>query len=205
MSQPVINRRDMVKPVGIIALLCALLFLVAIISMNVGKMNLSTFEVLQVLADKGTDQQRLIVFELRLPRIVLSILVGVGMSISGCVMQSLLKNDLANPGTLGISSGSGLFVLLYITIFAANGLISPFLLPLLAFVGGITAALLIFLFAYRKGKELSPSGLILTGVAMSGGYGALSLMITLGLDKNSMILPCAGKSEICGETIGSIL
>ncbi|WP_195575266.1 FecCD family ABC transporter permease [Paenibacillus sp. 1001270B_150601_E10] len=173
----------MVKPVGMIVLLCALLFLVAIISMNVGKMNLSAFEVLQVLTGKGTDQQRLIVYELRLPRIVLSILVGVGMSISGCVMQSLLKNDLASPGTLGISSGSGLFVLLYITIFAANGLISPVLLPLLAFVGGITAALLIFMFAYRKGRELSPSGLILTGVAMGSGYGALSLMITLGLDK----------------------
>nr|WP_238533409.1 iron ABC transporter permease [Paenibacillus terrae] len=84
----------------------------------------------------------LIVFDFRLPRIVLGILVGIGMAISGCIMQSLLKNDMASPGPLGISSGSD-----------------------------------------RRGKEISPTGLILTGVAMGSGYFALSLMITLKLDE----------------------
>ncbi|MCM3337825.1 iron ABC transporter permease [Paenibacillus sp. MER TA 81-3] len=183
MTQPVSKRSALVRPIGVILLLSVLVFIVAVISMNVGRLNLSPIEVLQVIIGQGTEKQNLIVFDLRLPRIALAILVGMGMSISGCVMQGLLKNDLASPGTLGISSGSGLFVLLYITVFAANGLLSPLLLPLLAFVGGITAAMLIFALAYRKGRELSPTGLILTGVAMGSGYGALSLVITLGLDQ----------------------
>ncbi|KAF6561287.1 iron ABC transporter permease [Paenibacillus sp. EKM202P] len=160
-----------------------LTLLVAVLSMNVGKMNLSPLEVFKVIIGEGTNKQNLIVFEFRLPRIVLSVLVGIGMGISGCIMQSLLKNDMASPGTLGISSGSGLFVLLYITLFASEGLLSPIILPGLAFAGRLTAAFLIFMFAFRRGRDISPTGLILTGVAMGSGYSALSLILTLRLDK----------------------
>ncbi|MDY8023442.1 iron ABC transporter permease [Paenibacillus polymyxa] len=172
-----------IRGISIILLLVVLTLLVAVLSMNVGKMNLSPLEVLKVIIGEGTSKQNLIVFDFRLPRIVLSILVGVGMGISGCIMQSLLKNDMASPGTLGISSGSGLFVLMYITLFASEGLLSPILLPGLAFAGGLTAAFLIFMFAFRRGRDISPTGLILTGVAMGSGYSALSLMLTLRLDK----------------------
>jgi iron complex transport system permease protein len=171
------------RGISIILLLTVLTLLVAILSMNVGKMNLSPLEVFKVIIGEGTSKQNLIVFEFRLPRIVLSVLVGIGMGISGCIMQSLLKNDMASPGTLGISSGSGLFVLLYITLFASEGLLSPIILPGLAFAGGLTAAFLIFMFAFRRGRDISPTGLILTGVAMGSGYSALSLLLTLRLDK----------------------
>ncbi|URJ52055.1 FecCD family ABC transporter permease [Paenibacillus polymyxa] len=171
------------RGIGIILLLVVLTLLVAVLSMNVGKMNLTPLEVFKVIIGEGTSKQNLIVFDFRLPRIVLSILVGIGMGISGCIMQSLLKNDMASPGTLGISSGSGLFVLMYITLFASEGLLSPILLPGLAFAGGLTAAFLIFMFAFRRGRDISPTGLILTGVAMGSGYSALSLMLTLRLDK----------------------
>ncbi|KAF6625162.1 iron ABC transporter permease [Paenibacillus sp. EKM208P] len=171
------------RGISIILLLVVLTLLVAVLSMNVGKMNLSPLEVFKVIIGEGTSKQNLIVFDFRLPRIVLSILVGIGMGISGCIMQSLLKNDMASPGTLGISSGSGLFVLMYITLFASEGLLSPILLPGLAFAGGLTAAFLIFMFAFRRGRDISPTGLILTGVAMGSGYSALSLMLTLQLDK----------------------
>ncbi|WP_328802616.1 iron ABC transporter permease [Paenibacillus sp. LX16] len=171
------------RGISIILLLVVLTLLVAVLSMNVGKMNLSPLEVFKVIMGEGTSKQNLIVFDFRLPRIVLSILVGIGMGISGCIMQSLLKNDMASPGTLGISSGSGLFVLMYITLFASEGLLSPILLPGLAFAGGLTAAFLIFMFAFRRGRDISPTGLILTGVAMGSGYSALSLMLTLRLDK----------------------
>ncbi|MEJ3721236.1 iron ABC transporter permease [Paenibacillus polymyxa] len=171
------------RGISIILVLTMLTLLVAVLSMNVGKMNLSPLEVFKVIIGEGTNKQNLIVFEFRLPRIVLSVLVGIGMGISGCIMQSLLKNDMASPGTLGISSGSGLFVLLYITLFASEGLLSPIILPGLAFAGGLTAAFLIFMFAFRRERDISPTGLILTGVAMGSGYSALSLILTLRLDK----------------------
>lgn len=169
-----------------ILLLTIILLVVAVISVNSGKMNLSPSDVFNVLIGRGTDKQNLIVYNFRLPRIVLTMLVGIGMGTAGCVMQSLLRNDMASPGTLGISSGSGLFVLLFIVIFKVDSVSSAIALPLLAFVGGMTAAILIFLLSYRRGKSISPTGLILTGVAVGSGYSAVTMMLTLKLDEKQM-------------------
>ncbi len=172
--------------INVILIMLVLMLIIAVISINSGKMNLSPMEVLNVILGKGTDRENLIVFEFRLPRIILAILVGIGMGISGCIMQSLLRNDMASPGTLGISSGSGLFVLIFVVFIASKGSYSAITLPLLAFIGGLTAAALIYLLSYRKGKDISPTGLILTGVALSSGYGAVTTLLTLKLDQNQM-------------------
>ncbi|MEW9096030.1 MAG: iron ABC transporter permease [Clostridiaceae bacterium] len=178
------KRKSLLKNITIILVLCLLLLISIIISMNLGKMNLSPYEVLNVILGKGTAKQNLIVFEFRLPRIVLSILVGVGMAISGCILQALFKNDLADPGILGISSGSGLFMLIYISIFSVNGISSAIALPALSFVGGMLAAILIYILSYKANSDISPTRLVLTGVAMNTGFGAMSLFITLKLDRN---------------------
>lgn len=183
MSKP---RYTLKRGLIVLALLAILIMVLAVVSVNSGKMNLAPMDVLNVLLGKGTDKQNLIVFEFRLPRIVLSILVGLGMGAAGVVMQSLLRNDMASPGTLGISSGSGLFVLLFVVYISSMGAGSFIALPLLAFVGGLLAAGLIFLLAYRPGREISPIGLILTGVALGSGYGALTTFLTLKLDDAQM-------------------
>ena len=170
----------------ILLFMTVLMVLVAIISINSGKMNLTPAEVMSVILGKGTPKQNLIIMEFRLPRIILAVCVGIGMGISGCIMQSLLRNDMASPGTLGISSGSGLFVLIFVVIFSAKSNSSAILMPVLSFVGGMTAAGLIFLLSYRKNKDISPTGLILTGVALGSGYGALTTLLTLKLDQNQM-------------------
>lgn len=175
-------KRNLLMIVGLIMLT----LVIAIISINSGKMNLTPREVLAVIMGKGTAQQALIVYEFRLPRIVLAILVGIGMGVSGTIMQSLLRNDMASPGTLGISSGSGLFVLIYIGLFTTKGISSAFAIPIVAFIGGIVSALIIFLLSYNRGREISPTGLILTGVAVSSGYSALTTLISLKLDERQM-------------------
>ncbi|MFB9274459.1 FecCD family ABC transporter permease [Cohnella cellulosilytica] len=180
------QRYTMRRGMAVISLLFFLIVLFAAIGMNSGKMNLSPLEVWDVLLGNGTEKQNLIVLTLRLPRIVLSILVGLGMGAAGVVMQSLLRNDMASPGTLGISSGSGLFVLVFVVYLAPMGARSFVILPLLAFVGGLMAAALIFLLSYRRGREVSPIGLILTGVALGSGYGALTTFLTLKLDDSQM-------------------
>lgn len=177
------QRYTLGKGVFTLLILFILIVTVSIFSINFGKMNLSPEAVVNVLLGRGTEAQNLIVFQFRMPRIVLSILVGMGMGVSGCIMQSLLKNDMASPGTLGISSGSGLFMLIFVAVFSVKGYSSRFMLPIMSFLGGVSAALLIFILSYRKGKNISPTGLILTGVAMSSGYGALSLLLTLKLDR----------------------
>jgi len=168
------------------AALVALILIMSILSLNSGKMSLSPLDVMSVFLGDGTDKQHVIVFDFRLPRIVLSLLVGLGMGASGVVMQSLLRNDMASPGTLGISSGAGLFVLIFVVYIASLGTSSFIVLPLLAFIGGLLAAGLIFLLAYRRRRAISPIGLILTGVALGSGYGAVTTFLTLKLDDTQM-------------------
>jgi len=156
----------------------------AILSMNLGKMGLSPLDIFNTLLGQGTENQRLVLFEFRLPRIVLAILVGIGMAASGTVLQGLLRNDLADPGILGISAGAGLMVLSYISVAGIGGISSAIMLPFLAFIGGLLAAFLIYLFAYRKNAFPSPTRLILTGVAINVGLGAVSLFLTLKLDES---------------------
>ncbi|MFE4711591.1 FecCD family ABC transporter permease [Paenibacillus sp. NPDC056722] len=162
--------------------LLILLIVGAILSLNMGKMSLNPLEVFQVLIGQGPEEHHLVVYKFRLPRIVLAILVGFGMALAGAVMQALLRNDLADPGMLGISSGSGLMVLLIISTVGIQGATTAFLLPSMAFVGGLLAAALIYVLAYRKHRMISSTRLVLTGVAINVGLSALTLFLTLKLD-----------------------
>jgi iron complex transport system permease protein len=167
-----------------ISLLSLIILLIAgaILSLNLGKMSLNPSEVFQVLLGRGPEEHHLVVFKFRLPRIVLAILVGFGMALAGAVMQALLRNDLADPGMLGISSGSGLMVLLIISTIGIQGAGLSFLLPSMAFVGGLLAAALIYVLAYRKHRMISSTRLVMTGVAINVGLSALTLFLTLKLD-----------------------
>lgn len=162
--------------------LLLLLIAGAILSLNMGKMSLNPFEVFQVLLGQGSEEHHLVVYKFRLPRIVLAMLVGFGMALAGAVMQALLRNDLADPGILGISSGSGLMVLLIISTVSLQGTAIALLLPFMAFVGGLLAAILIYVLSYRKHSLISSTRLVLTGVAINVGLSALTLFLTLKLD-----------------------
>lgn len=162
--------------------LIILLIAGAILSLNMGKVSLNPLEVFQVLLGQGPEEHNLVVYKFRLPRIVLAILVGFGMALAGAVMQALLRNDLADPGMLGISSGSGLMVLLIISTVSIQGTAITLLLPSMAFLGGLLAAALIYILAYRKRRMISSTRLVLTGVAINMGFSALSLFLTLKLD-----------------------
>ncbi|MEY8353937.1 iron ABC transporter permease [Lachnospiraceae bacterium 54-53] len=133
---------------------CALLLVISfIISMNTGYTRLSPFDTLHTLFGGGTDKEKLILFDFRLPRIVISMLVGAGLALSGCIIQGISKNPLADPGLLGIHAGAG------ITAAAIYGL------------------------AFKKGEGIAPMRLILTGVAVQAGISALTTVLAVKLDE----------------------
>ncbi|QQK78299.1 iron ABC transporter permease [Salicibibacter cibarius] len=150
-----------------------------ILSVNWGQLRLTPFEVLRTLIGDGTNQQELVLFEFRMPRIVLAVLVGAGLGLSGAILQGISRNDLSDPGILGISSGASLAIVMYITFHPLSGGTSPYILPFLAFIGAGVTAVLIYVLSYRKGTGLSPTRLILTGIAVGMGLSAVSIVYTL--------------------------
>ncbi len=108
------------------------------------------------------------VYDLRFPRIMISMLAGAAIAVSGVLFQAVLKNPLADPGIIGISSGAG-FVAVLITAYAPTLF---FLTPLFAFLGGVAAFLTVYLLSWKGG--LSPLRIILTGVAVNTLFTGLS-------------------------------
>lgn len=119
-----------------------------------------------------------IVWDLRLPRIVLALLVGGGLSIIGVAMQTLVRNPLAEPYILGISSGATAGASLFYLGFLPPIVSRALSMPVAAFLGGLFSITLVYLVA-RKGPTLSVTRLLLAGVAMSALMAALTSFVTL--------------------------
>ena len=171
-----------IREVSILSALAVLIVIIFIISMNTGFMRLSPLEVLHTLLGEGSKQQKLILFDFRLPRIVISLLIGAGFAVSGSILQGLSRNALAEPSTLGINAGAGFAVLIFISFVPATTAAPIFVLPLLALAGAALTATLIYFLSYRRADGLSPTRLILIGIAVGAGIYAFQLILSLRLD-----------------------
>ncbi len=148
-------------------LMGAMLVATALIAANLGAMRLS----LAVLWQSQDEALRHIWLNIRLPRVLLAILVGGALALSGCVMQGLFRNPLADPGLLGISSGAALFVGLAIVFPIALPAILALYVPMFAaFIGSLVVTFIIFLLS-RQGNN-SLARLLLVGIAINALCGA---------------------------------
>ncbi|MEK8128078.1 iron ABC transporter permease [Paenibacillus filicis] len=178
------ERNKRIRVTTIFAVLAALIVLVFILSMNTGSIKLTPTEVFKTLFGSGTAKQHLILFEFRLPRIVISVLIGAGLAVSGCILQGLTRNALADPGILGINAGAGLMVVLFIMFFPSDKASPIFFLPFLALLGAGATAAIIFALSYVKHKGISPIRMVLSGIAVAAGIAAAMIILTIKLDPN---------------------
>ncbi|OUS73061.1 iron ABC transporter permease [Paenibacillus sp. MY03] len=177
-----IEKKRRSRSILVMSILAVLIFTTFIISMNTGVIKLTPKELFMTLFGQGTDRQELVLFQFRLPRIVISMLIGAGLALSGCIMQGITRNALADPGLLGINAGAGLVVMLYVSYFPTTANVPVFFLPMLAFGGAALTAFLIYVLAYKKHEGIMPTRLILTGVAVAAGISAAMIVLTLRLN-----------------------
>ena len=159
-----------------------LILFTILISLQLGSFSIKPWEVIQTLLGQGTRKQEIVLFSMRLPRIVMAILVGTALAVSGAILQSITKNDLADPGIMGISSGAALAVVMYIYFMNGNvydgvSNLTIWTMPVVAFFGSILGAVLIYLFAWKKG--INPTRLILIGIGINSAFQALMIIFQL--------------------------
>lgn len=167
------------------ALIGAILIAIYIHITN-GTFDMSVKDIVTTLLRMNpTNDFDLVIFEFRLPRIVIAALVGLGLGIAGTVVQGITRNGLADPGILGINAGAGASIVIFMFFFqmelavsGSSNWLSIIIMPIFGFVGGLIAAILIYIFSWTNGK-LDTQRLILSGIAISTGFGALSLYISL--------------------------
>lgn len=162
-------------------------------SLLFGPVNLSLGELWAALQAKGDPVDQIILWQLRLPRTVLALLVGGMLGLAGAVLQGYLRNPLAEPSVLGVSNAAalGAVIALYFGLAERN----DFFLPLLSVAGGLAALALLFGLAARRETILS---LILGGIAIGTLAGA-AISLALNLSPN----PFAAM-EITSWLLGSL-
>ncbi len=145
-----------------------ILFVVAsfLLSLRVGSLRLSLAQLLEALVNHGPAVNRQIVMNIRLPRNIAAALVGICLSISGAILQGVMRNPLAAPNLIGVTAGGGLAAMIVMIVLPQ---LFALLIPA-AFLGALSATLAIYLLAWRRG--VTPLRLILAGIAVSSLLGA---------------------------------
>lgn len=175
--------------ITVITILLLLILGTSYLHLTNGVFDMSVMDVLKTLLRiEPNPKFDLVIFEFRLPRIVIAALVGVGLGMAGVVLQGITRNGLADPGILGINAGAGAAVVIFMFFFQLrvvtadiSSWLSILMMPIFGFVGGTMAAALIFSFAMKNG-HLDMQRLILTGIAINSGFGALSLFLSLKMN-----------------------
>jgi len=155
--------------------LIAITLLLGIYAVSKGAYELSLIHVVQGFLGKAQGNPHLVVWNIRMPRIVAAIAAGWGLALSGLLIQSLLRNPLGSPSTLGISQGAAFGAVVGIILFNSGSVYRLYSVTLFAFLGAMTATWVILLLA--KLKQLSSEAIILAGVALSSLFHSGTVLI----------------------------
>lgn len=143
------------------------------LSLTKGASVITVSQIIDILLHPGTDPQSQIIWNIRMPRTIVAALVGINLALSGAILQAVMRNPLADPHIIGISSGAGLTGVVIMILFPSlEYLITP-----AAFIGAMLAAVCIYILAWKNG--IKPVRIILAGVAVSAflSAGISGLMI----------------------------
>ncbi|KGX90860.1 corrinoid ABC transporter permease [Pontibacillus halophilus JSM 076056 = DSM 19796] len=170
-----------------------------LISISVGTVHVPISTIITILVEKGLPflsftkdyevMYESIVFDIRLPRVILAALVGSALAVSGVAFQGLLRNPLADPYVLGVSSGASVGAVFVLFVGLTIPFLGSFTLPLVSIGAAIISVLAVLAFANLVDRSLSLETLILTGIIFSSFLGSfISLMIALTGDELRQII-----------------
>lgn len=179
MIEPAKRRRQQL----IFAILLGVMLLVITLSMTTGDFKMSIGQFFNTLIGRGSDLDNMVLFEFRMPRLIVTLLSGAALAVSGALLQSITKNPLADPGIIGINAGSGFVIVLLIMFLPVDSDSFVYVLPIFSMIGGLLSAFIIFLLSYKKGEGINPVRMILMGVGLATAFTGAAMMMTTTFNK----------------------
>lgn len=170
------KNRTMGRSIILIALAC-MAILALIISMIYGAVEISLSTIIHtIMTDTIRTTEEMVIWNIRLPRNIVAALVGASLAVSGAILQAVMKNPLADPQIVGVSSGAGLAGIIVLILFPSY----EYIVPMVAFLGALSASILVYALAWKNG--IRPTRIILAGVAVSAflGSGISALLVFYG-------------------------
>ncbi|WP_256760510.1 iron chelate uptake ABC transporter family permease subunit [Cohnella sp. WQ 127256] len=167
-----------------------------LLSTSLGDMRIHPLDVVRAMFGSGTEEHRLVVQTLRLPRIIAAFLVGAALAVAGSILQGIIRNPLASPDIIGITSGASLAAVAFISYLA--GSVSIVWLPVAAMVGAGVTSILIYWLAWKKG--VTPIRLVLVGIGMNFLLGSITKVM---LVKNPIFTSSQAYVWLTGTVYGT--
>lgn len=161
----------------ILLVLVAVLAAIMMISLGSGTTKVGFWRLLATFLGDGTNSEKFAVLRLRMPRVLIGCLVGMGLALSGAILQGMVRNPLASPDIIGVSSGASIMAVLFITVLRDAWGLSIQFLPLFAFTGAILVVAIMYGLAWKGG--VSPFRLILIGFGVTALIGSVQTILML--------------------------
>lgn len=209
-AAPLLDRRVLARRMTWI--LVAVLVIVSLTSLTMGASGASVTRLMSdLIAGRAVEQlDQIVLWDIRLPRLMMGMLVGAGLAVSGVVMQGLFRNPLADPGIVGVGAGAALGAVSAIVLggllpVAIRDWAGSWLIILSAFLGGWGSTLILYRVATRRGQT-SVATMLLAGIALGALAGAVGgILVYMADDRQLRDLTFWGMGSLAGATWSKVL
>lgn len=167
-----IQRYKVARWTIILAILVLALFVTIVACLSIGVISIPLNQVITVLLGGGSETERFVIINLRLPRIILAAIVGASLAIAGATMQGLFRNPMASPSVLGISSGAAFGASLAIVL-GISWTSGAFAIPAMAFIFSFVTLFLVYAVSRNRSGYVPVETLLLAGIAIGSLFSAL--------------------------------
>lgn len=178
--------RFLLKQPLAVSVLILLTLATVVISVGIGASPVSYSRIIPTVFGHGTFEDQFVLFSIRLPRILITLLAGMALALSGAILQGITRNELADPGIIGINSGAGVGVTVFFIFAPANVESFVYMIPLMAFAGALITAVLIYVFSYTRREGVQPIRLVITGVGFSLALSGVMIVLISSVDRTKV-------------------
>lgn len=170
----------------VVSLLMLLILATIVIGIGIGSSPVSYGRLIPTILGHGSFEDNFVLFSIRLPRILITLLAGMALALSGAILQGITRNELADPGIIGINAGAGVGVTVFFIFASIDAGSFVYMIPLAAFAGALVTAVLIYAFSYTRTDGVQPIRLVITGVGFSMALSGVMIVLISSVDRTKV-------------------
>ncbi|GAB0169295.1 iron ABC transporter permease [Lysinibacillus sp. CTST325] len=163
-----------------------LTIVIFVMGISMGAASVSIDRIIPILMGDGSFKESFVLFSVRLPRLFVLAAAGMALALAGAVLQGVTRNDLADPGIIGINAGAGVGITLFYLL--VNGDLPNFayMLPLVGFCSALLTAICIYFFSYKRNEGVQPVQLILVGVGVASALSGVMIILISSAERSDV-------------------
>ncbi|MEY9977925.1 FecCD family ABC transporter permease [Lysinibacillus sp. RC79] len=163
-----------------------LTIVIFVMGISMGAASVSIDRIIPILIGDGSFKESFVLFSVRLPRLFVLAAAGMALALAGAVLQGVTRNDLADPGIIGINAGAGVGITLFYLFVKGDLPNFAYVLPLVGFCSALLTALCIYFFSYKRNEGVQPVQLILVGVGVASALSGVMMVLISSAERSDV-------------------